>query len=93
LSYYRYFSNQFSDWERKIMDRYKNLGGDSGVIAYEIGIDFIKVQFSDGSIYLYNYQSTGASDIEEMKRLAVAGQGLNSFISRIVKKRYAARLS
>ena len=34
------------------MERYQNLGGNSGVVAYEIGQDFIRVQFSDGSIYL-----------------------------------------
>lgn len=74
------------------MERYRNLGGNSGVAAYEIGDDCITVQFRDGSLYLYNYQSTGISDIEQMKTLALAGQGLNSFISRVVKKRYASKL-
>jgi hypothetical protein len=41
------------------MERYKNLGGDSGVVAYEIGADSIKVGFSDGSLYLYTYGSAG----------------------------------
>ncbi|MBI4003280.1 MAG: hypothetical protein HY348_16060 [Nitrospira defluvii] len=36
------------------MERYKNLNRNSGVVAYEIGPDFIKVQFSDGAIYLYH---------------------------------------
>ena len=74
------------------MESYRNLGGDSGVRAYEIGDDSIKVQFSDGSAYLYNYQSAGRSNIEEMKVLAIAGRGLNSFIMRHVKKAYAAKL-
>lgn len=74
------------------MDSYKNLGGDSGVIAYEIGVDFIKVQFKDGSLYLYNYHSAGNNNIEQMKRLAIEGRGLNSFISRVVKKMYASKL-
>ena len=30
------------------MKRYRNLGGDSGIVAYEDGEDFIRVQFSDG---------------------------------------------
>ena len=34
------------------MKRYRNRGGDSGIVAYEIGSDFITVMFSDGSIYL-----------------------------------------
>jgi len=74
------------------MERYKNLGGDSGVTAYEIGDDSIVVQFNTGSVYLYNYQSTGKNNIEHMKELAIAGQGLNSFISRVVKKGYASKL-
>lgn len=73
------------------MERYKNLGGDSGVAAYEIGQDFIRVQFSDGSIYLYNYASTGPQNIEHMKQLARNGQGLNSFISKTVRKAYARK--
>ena len=68
------------------MERYKNLGGDSAVVAYEIADNSIKVQFRDGSLYLYNYQSAGADNIEHMKGLAIAGQGLNSFISRVVSK-------
>jgi len=74
------------------MEIYKNLGGDSGVRAYEIGTDSIKVQFSDGSVYLYTYQSAGANNIEHMKGMAIAGIGLNSFIKRNVNKAYAAKL-
>lgn len=74
------------------MEKYLNLGGNSGIVAYEIGIDAITVQFSDGSIYLYNYQSAGKEKIEHMKKLAVSGQGLNSFIMRNVRKSYAAKL-
>jgi hypothetical protein len=32
------------------MERYKNLGGKSGVSAYEIGSDSITVQFTTGSV-------------------------------------------
>lgn len=39
------------------MERYKNLGRDSGVSAYEIGDDSITVQFSTGEVYLYTYRS------------------------------------
>ena len=74
------------------MERYKNLGGDSGIIGYEIGVDSITVQFRNGSVYLYNNLSTGNSNIDHMKSLAVAGHGLNSFISTRVKTRYAAQL-
>lgn len=64
------------------MERYKSLGGNSGVSAYEIGTESITVQFGSGAVYLYTYQSAGSSNIEKMKSLAVAGEGLNSFINR-----------
>lgn len=74
------------------MERYRNRGGDSGIVAYEIGSDFITVKFSDRSVYLYTYRSAGSANIEHMKRLAIAGEGLNSFINRRVRKRYAKKL-
>ena len=75
------------------MERYSNLGGDSGVVAYEIGNNSITVEFSDGKRYLYTYQSAGSDNIEQMKALAAAGRGLNSFINTNVKKRYASKLN
>ena len=74
------------------MERYRNLGGDSGVLSYEIGDGCITVQFRDGSLYLYNCESAGVGSIERMMELALAGQGLNSFISKVVKKGYASKL-
>ena len=70
------------------MTPYRNLGGNSGIEAYEIGPDFIRVQFSGGSIYLYTYASAGSQNIEHMKQLAVNGQGLNSFITTTVRDDY-----
>ncbi|MEQ8908157.1 MAG: hypothetical protein RIC95_03115 [Vicingaceae bacterium] len=75
------------------MVRYRNLGGNSGVSAYEIGSDFIKVRFNDGGLYLYTNARTGVHNVERMKRLAQRGQGLNSLISRSIRKRYAAKLA
>jgi hypothetical protein len=74
------------------MERYRNIGGDSGVYAFEIGIDSIKVQFSDGSIYLYDYSSAGSHNVEKMKTLARRGDGLNTFINTTVRKAYAAKI-
>ncbi len=73
------------------MERYRNVGGNSGVEAYESGPDFIRVQFSSGSVYLYTYESTGSENIEKMKELASKGEGLNSFINRAVRHHYARR--
>ena len=74
------------------MERYINLGKNSGVSAYEIGAESITVQFSSGAVYLYTYKSAGSSNIEKMKLLAVAGKGLNSFIMRNVRKGYESKL-
>ena len=74
------------------MEQYKNLGGDSGVSFYEINTESITVQFSTGATYQYTYQSAGNQNIEEMKTLAKRGEGLNSFINRVVRKKYASIL-
>lgn len=73
------------------MERYKNLGGDSSVIAYELGQGEITVQFNDGWLYLYTAQSAGAANLSEMQRLASIGRGLNSFIGHVVRKGYARK--
>ncbi|AWV03374.1 hypothetical protein ACJ51O_24860 [Burkholderia pyrrocinia] len=74
------------------MERYANRSGNSNVVAYAIEQSSIKVQFGDGSIYLYTSQSAGTANLEHMKQLAKAGQGLNSFIVRVVRKGYASKL-
>ena len=62
---------------------YKNLSGKSGVLAYENSNDYIIIQFKEGreTIYTYTYQSAGISAIGTMKKLALAGSGLNSYVS------------
>jgi len=74
------------------MKRYLDLGGKSGISSYELGIDFIKVMFSSGSIYLYNHTVTGLEKVERMKELALNGVGLNSYIGKVIKGTYAKRL-
>lgn len=71
------------------MERYRNSGGDSGVSSFEIGIDYISVRFS-GSMrtYRYSYRKAGQHHVENMKRLARSGSGLNSYINRYVKNLY-----
>jgi hypothetical protein len=72
------------------MQRYRRLAGESGVIAYAIAPDAIDVQFVDGQIYTYSYDSTGRQRVEAMKLLAQAGQGLSTYISQHVGSDYAA---
>jgi hypothetical protein len=74
------------------MIKYKNLEGRSGVTAYEAGTNSIKVQFIDGSVYLYNNMATGVENIRQMKSLAKTGRGLSTFISTNVREKYAKKL-
>ena len=74
------------------MEKYKNRNGDSGVQSYEIGSDFIIVQFINDGSYLYNYQIPGSSLVERMKKLAIKGQGLSTYISTNIKKKYAKKI-
>lgn len=71
------------------MERYRNAGGDSGVSAYEIGSDYIIVKFS-GTVrtYRYSYRKAGQNHVENLKRLAQSGSGLNSYINKHVKNLY-----
>ncbi len=70
------------------MEPYRNIKGNSGVRAYEIGRDYITIEFSDGAVYRYTYASAGEENVERMKGLAEAGQGLNTFLSTNVMKLY-----
>lgn len=73
------------------MERYNDINGDSGIIAYESGNDYIKVQFSTGTIYRYTYKSAGSHNIERMKALARSGDGLNTYINKNIRKMYEIR--
>jgi hypothetical protein len=75
------------------MEQYKkNNSGTSGVEFYEIENKDIIVQFIDGSIYKYTYNSAGEEAIEKMKELALAGKGLTTYINQFVKDKYEAKL-
>lgn len=67
---------------------YKNIDKDSNVDSYESGPNYIKVKFFDGSIYTYSYNKAGVENVEEMKRLADSGDGLNSYIMLHCRKLY-----
>ncbi|WP_294965656.1 hypothetical protein [uncultured Flavobacterium sp.] len=70
------------------MEKYANRNGQSGISAYEIGTYYIRVKFSSGSIYQYSYTKAGQSHVDNMKRLAIQGYGLNSYINANVKFKY-----
>jgi hypothetical protein len=64
------------------MQRYRNFSGTSGVRAFEIGPDYIVLEYKSGGPYLYTYESAGQRNVEEMNRLALRGSHLNAFINR-----------
>lgn len=70
------------------MEPYRNVEGNSDVTAYQVGPDYITLQFSDGSTYRYTYISAGQENVERMKSLAQAGQGLDTFINAAIRKLY-----
>ena len=77
------------------MQRYKNLTGQSNVDAFEILDNGIIVQFNGHSQYTYQSTKVGMNNMTEMKRLAVNGKGLNSFINRTasIRNGYSKKIS
>ena len=73
------------------MTPYRDIDHDSGVAGYDEGPDFIRVLFKDGAIYRYTDASAGGANIQQMKRLAASGDGLNAFINARVRRLYAQR--
>ena len=74
------------------MEPYREWDNDSGVRAFEISEGQIDIQFKTGAVYRYTSTSVGSANLDQMVALARAGEGLNSFINRVVKKRYSSRL-
>jgi hypothetical protein len=75
------------------MKKYKNLDGNSGILAWEEGKDYIIVQFSDFEKYLYNYIKPGKMLVERMKQFAGKGKGLATFINKYVRSNYYKKLT
>ena len=75
------------------MQRYRNLSGESGVVAYAYGDDWIEVEVGGRRFrgYRYTARSAGRERVERLKALAEAGRGLASYISREVKGGYVSR--
>lgn len=77
---------------RRSLERYRDVSGDSGILAYGIGPDFVVVEFKSGSAYLYNYAEPGRKHVEAMKQLARAGDHLTTYINQHVRGNYSAQL-
>lgn len=76
---------------KRRMTRYRNLSGQSGVVAFELLETAIAVRFVDGAEYVYTYDEPGEQHVEAMKLLAEAGRGLATYINRFVRERFAER--
>jgi hypothetical protein len=72
---------------------YENLNPSAGVVSYEMLEHAILLEFRGGRFrYLYDATKPGAAHVAKMKRLALAGRGLTTYISQHVRENYAARL-
>ena len=58
------------------------MGATEGVTHFEMLPTALTVKFANGKHYTYSHGVTGYHAVEEMKRLALNGQGLTSYISR-----------
>ncbi len=74
------------------MHRYVNGEADSDIKAFELSSDSITVEFSDGTVYLYDCSSAGVANIQQMKQLALSGRGLNTYINNYAKRDHAVRI-
>jgi hypothetical protein len=74
------------------MIRYADLNGNSGVVAYRCGRDWMDVKFVDGQTYRYDFRSAGIAAIRRMKLLAALGSGLATYINQHAHDRYLKRL-
>ncbi len=83
------FEDEHSSSGNRRMVRYKNRSGNSGIAAFLIGADFVKLRFlSQSKIYVYTRDSVGPQHLKEMKRLATLGKGLSTYVNHHVHGRY-----
>ena len=73
------------------MRDYQNLAGNSGIQAYEILRNGIVIRFNGGAPISTTTTTPGRIHVDEMKRLAIGGRGLSTYIARFGGE-YARRL-
>ena len=72
---------------------YQSVNPEAGVRNFEILPDAIILEFEDLKFrYLYNAQRPGLVHVNEMKRLALAGDGLTTYVNKYVGSDFAAKL-
>jgi hypothetical protein len=75
----------------RLYKRYKNAGGKSTILRYEIEKDAVNLVFTDHSSYRFTNQSAGPENIAKMKTLALSGKGLGTFVET-VKDRFERKI-
>ena len=71
------------------MQTYRDVDRDSGVEAFELTPNSIIVKFKGSArTYEYSHASAGVANVDEMKRLALSGDGLHSYINRRARLNY-----
>ena len=75
------------------MQPYRNRKGRAGISFYQSSEKSITLRFIDGSTYLYTHRKPGRSHVEAMKRLALEGKGLTTYVNQHVRDHYARRLA
>jgi hypothetical protein len=63
------------------MKPYRNVSGDSGVVGYEVGRNYIRIRFKSNHDYTYEAGRVGRRHLTEMQKRAEAGQGLATYIN------------
>lgn len=72
--------------------KYQNKSKKSSIDTYKIGKDgdSIAITFNSGSTYVYDYNKPGKEQVDKMKELAAAGEGLGSYVKKNVNKNFAS---
>jgi hypothetical protein len=74
------------------VQRYRSRKLSVGVRTFDLHDTSIDVEFRDGRRYRYDYNRPGEEKVEIMKRLALGGNGLTTFINQHVREAYVYRL-
>ena len=72
--------------------KYHNKSKKSSIDTYEVGKDgdSIAITFNSGSTYVYDYSKPGKEQVDKMKELAAAGEGLGSYVKKNDNKNFAS---
>jgi archaellin len=71
------------------MQRYSDINRNSGVMGFDINDTSITVYFKGtAKPYVYSYRKAGRHHVDQMKYLAMAGDGLNEYINENVRKTF-----